>query len=381
MIIMKKLVAEGKSIILITHKLKEIMEISDTVTIIRRGKVIDSVKTSETNPNELAEKMVGRNVTFKVDKKPATPGANVLEVSKLTAKNKEGISVLNQLNLNVRAFAFTLFFHHLPRDAVIEEKAGIEVIGEVHLELQSVFQHGKKSVFRIQPLVLPFAVRHSFALPHIHLIGWNAHDLADHCQARIEPCFMFFIAHTMPAQIFGQVKFVLIQFYTEGKFGQVVIVYPVAIYLHTPGLFAPVLNFREVYAMNNQSHQDHSSRRERLFVAIRLPVAVQQSLQMDARLVQNKLDFRKWTDHRDYHITLQFLGDTLVSDIGHLRKALRSAASGFQPFELQLSDWGTFGLEEAPKVLWKGVSGEIEHLFSCKNKSCRQLRPWGMKLN
>jgi simple sugar transport system ATP-binding protein len=103
MVIMKKLVAEGKSIILITHKLKEIMEISDTVTIIRRGKVIDSVKTSETNPNELAEKMVGRNVTFKVDKKPATPGANVLEVSKLTSKNKEGISVLNELNLNVRA--------------------------------------------------------------------------------------------------------------------------------------------------------------------------------------------------------------------------------------------------------------------------------------
>lgn len=101
--IMKKLVAEGKSIILITHKLKEIMEISDTVTIIRRGKVIDSVKTSETNPNELAEKMVGRNVTFKVDKKPATPGANVLEVSNLSSKNKEGISVLNQLNLNVRA--------------------------------------------------------------------------------------------------------------------------------------------------------------------------------------------------------------------------------------------------------------------------------------
>ncbi|WP_145320606.1 MULTISPECIES: RNA 2',3'-cyclic phosphodiesterase [Paenibacillus] len=120
--------------------------------------------------------------------------------------------------------------------------------------------------------------------------------------------------------------------------------------------------------MNNQSHQDHASRRERLFVAIRLPAAVQQSLQMDARLVQNKLDFRKWTDHRDYHITLQFLGDTLVSDIGHLRKALRSATSGFQPFELQLSNWGTFGLEEAPKVLWKGVSGEVERLFSLQKQ-------------
>ncbi|WP_145146413.1 RNA 2',3'-cyclic phosphodiesterase [Paenibacillus xylanexedens] len=120
--------------------------------------------------------------------------------------------------------------------------------------------------------------------------------------------------------------------------------------------------------MNNQSYQDHASRRERLFVAIRLPVAVQQSLQMDARLVQNKLDFRKWTDHRDFHITLQFLGDTFVSDIGHLRKALRSAAAGFQTFELQLSGWGTFGLEEAPKVLWKGVSGEVNPLLTLQKE-------------
>ncbi|WP_340016045.1 RNA 2',3'-cyclic phosphodiesterase [Paenibacillus sp. FSL K6-1318] len=120
--------------------------------------------------------------------------------------------------------------------------------------------------------------------------------------------------------------------------------------------------------MNNQSYQDHASRRERLFVAIRLPVAVQQSLQMDARLVQNKLDFRKWTDHRDFHITLQFLGDTFVSDIGHLRKALRSAVAGFRAFELQLSGWGTFGLEEAPKVLWKGVSGEVDPLLSLQKE-------------
>ncbi|WP_136603999.1 ABC transporter ATP-binding protein [Paenibacillus dokdonensis] len=101
--IMKRLVEEGKSIILITHKLKEIMQISDTVTIIRRGKVIDTLKTAETNPNELAEKMVGRSVSFKVDKKPATPKETVLEVRNLTLKNKDGIAVLNGLNLNVRA--------------------------------------------------------------------------------------------------------------------------------------------------------------------------------------------------------------------------------------------------------------------------------------
>ncbi|WP_094096442.1 ABC transporter ATP-binding protein [Paenibacillus physcomitrellae] len=101
--IMRKLVAEGKSIILITHKLKEIMHISDTVTIIRRGKVIDTVKTSEASPSILAEKMVGRNVTFKVDKRSATPGAPVLEVRDLFVKNKDGAMALNGLNLNVRA--------------------------------------------------------------------------------------------------------------------------------------------------------------------------------------------------------------------------------------------------------------------------------------
>lgn len=101
--IMKRLVAEGKSIILITHKLKEIMQIADNVTIIRRGKVVDTLKKSETTPQELAEKMVGRNVTFKVDKKPAEPGAVVLEMENIVSNNKEGAAVLQGLNLQVRA--------------------------------------------------------------------------------------------------------------------------------------------------------------------------------------------------------------------------------------------------------------------------------------
>jgi ABC-type uncharacterized transport system ATPase subunit len=101
--IMRRLVDEGKSIILITHKLKEIMRISDNVTIIRRGKVIDTLKTSDTDPNTLAEKMVGRNVSFKIDKKAATPGQAILQVRDLKLKNKQGISVLNGLTLDVRA--------------------------------------------------------------------------------------------------------------------------------------------------------------------------------------------------------------------------------------------------------------------------------------
>ncbi|MCC3381745.1 ABC transporter ATP-binding protein [Paenibacillus farraposensis] len=101
--IMKRLVAEGKSIILITHKLKEIMQIADTVTIIRRGQVIDTVKTPATTPNELAEKMVGRRVSFKVDKQRAQPGQTVMEMNNVVSKNKDGIHVLNELNLKVKA--------------------------------------------------------------------------------------------------------------------------------------------------------------------------------------------------------------------------------------------------------------------------------------
>lgn len=103
MAIMRRLVKEGKSIIVITHKLKEIMEISDRVTIIRRGKVIDTVETAQTNPQELAEKMVGRGVSFKVDKAEPQIGQPVLQLNDLKAKDKHGIHVLNGLNLEVRS--------------------------------------------------------------------------------------------------------------------------------------------------------------------------------------------------------------------------------------------------------------------------------------
>ncbi|WP_442602175.1 ABC transporter ATP-binding protein [Paenibacillus sp. KN14-4R] len=101
--IMKQLVSEGKSIILITHKLKEIMTIADTVTIIRRGKVIDSVKKLETNPQELAEKMVGRHVSFRTEKKPPSPKHTVLQVHDLSYKNHQGVNVLNGLSFEVKA--------------------------------------------------------------------------------------------------------------------------------------------------------------------------------------------------------------------------------------------------------------------------------------
>lgn len=76
-VILKNLVKEGKSIILITHKLKEVMGMSDRVTIIRRGKVIDTVNTKDTNIEQLAELMVGRKVNLVVEKTSKPKGSNI----------------------------------------------------------------------------------------------------------------------------------------------------------------------------------------------------------------------------------------------------------------------------------------------------------------
>jgi general nucleoside transport system ATP-binding protein len=101
--IMKTLIKEGKSIILITHKLREIMEVADRCTVIRKGKGIGTVNVSETNPNELANLMVGREVVFKTEKAEAHPKQDVLEIKELVVKDSRGITVVNHLDLSVRA--------------------------------------------------------------------------------------------------------------------------------------------------------------------------------------------------------------------------------------------------------------------------------------
>ncbi|HEU4964617.1 MAG TPA: ABC transporter ATP-binding protein [Bacilli bacterium] len=101
--IMQNLVQEGKSIIFITHKLKEIMAVCDRVTIIRRGKYIDTVSTKETDVDDLAAKMVGRHVTFEVDKGPAHPTDTVLAIDKLVVQGNRGIDAVRGLNLEVKA--------------------------------------------------------------------------------------------------------------------------------------------------------------------------------------------------------------------------------------------------------------------------------------
>ncbi|QEK13596.1 ABC transporter ATP-binding protein [Crassaminicella thermophila] len=101
--IMKNLTSQGKSIILITHKLKEIKESADFCTIIRRGKKIDTVDVSITDENQLAAMMVGREVSFVVEKKERKPGEVVFKIENLVVQDNRGIDVVNHLNLSVRA--------------------------------------------------------------------------------------------------------------------------------------------------------------------------------------------------------------------------------------------------------------------------------------
>ncbi len=100
--IIDNLTKDGKSVILITHKLKEIKACSDTCTVIRQGKYIKTVNVADVNENEMAAMMVGRDVNFKVEKKDITPGEVVLDIKDLHAKDYRDVEILRGLNLNVR---------------------------------------------------------------------------------------------------------------------------------------------------------------------------------------------------------------------------------------------------------------------------------------
>jgi ABC-type uncharacterized transport system ATPase subunit len=101
--ILRALRDQGKTIILITHKLREIMEITETVSVMRRGQMVATVHTADTSPPELAELMVGRKVLLHVEKAPASPGAPVLEVSNLSVTDAKGVQRLRGISFNIRA--------------------------------------------------------------------------------------------------------------------------------------------------------------------------------------------------------------------------------------------------------------------------------------
>lgn len=100
--IMQQLTKEGKSIFLITHKLKEIKAVANRCTVIRRGNVIGTVDVGSVSDQELADMMVGRSVSFKTEKEPAQPTDDALVIKDLVVKDARGINAVNGLDLTVR---------------------------------------------------------------------------------------------------------------------------------------------------------------------------------------------------------------------------------------------------------------------------------------
>ncbi len=101
--ILEGLKNEGKTIILITHKLREIMEITDTVSVMRRGEMTSTVRTVDTSPEDLAERMVGRKVLLRVDKAPSKPGKTVLEVKNLRVVDEDKVERVRGISFDVHA--------------------------------------------------------------------------------------------------------------------------------------------------------------------------------------------------------------------------------------------------------------------------------------
>jgi simple sugar transport system ATP-binding protein len=100
--ILRRMKAQGKTIVIITHKLEEVLAISDDVTVMRDGKVVGNVKTADTNAKDLARMIVGRDVLLRVEKTPAEPKNVVLNVKDLSVANKNGVA-LDGVSFEVKA--------------------------------------------------------------------------------------------------------------------------------------------------------------------------------------------------------------------------------------------------------------------------------------
>jgi simple sugar transport system ATP-binding protein len=99
----KALKAQGKTVILITHKLREIMHATDRVSVMRRGEMVAHLDTAKTSPPEIAEAMVGRRVLLRVEKQAARPGAVLLDVKDLTVRDAQGVTRLDRASFQIRA--------------------------------------------------------------------------------------------------------------------------------------------------------------------------------------------------------------------------------------------------------------------------------------
>jgi simple sugar transport system ATP-binding protein len=101
--LMGDLVKDGKTVVFISHKLDEVMRVSNRISVMRDGRVVNTVKVGETNARELARMMVGRDVRMELPRSPKPPGRTVLSVENLTCRAETGLPAVRDVSLHVRA--------------------------------------------------------------------------------------------------------------------------------------------------------------------------------------------------------------------------------------------------------------------------------------
>ncbi len=156
--IMRNLISEGKTIIFITHKLQEVLDVSDNITVIRRGKDVGSIVTKEATKEIIANKMVGRPVLFDLEKDPVEIGGPVLEVKNLTVKGDNGLDAVKDISFNIN-------------EGEILGIAGVEGNGQTELiEFLAGLRKSEKGTYRIAGEILenkkPLEIREK-GLSHI----------------------------------------------------------------------------------------------------------------------------------------------------------------------------------------------------------------------
>ncbi len=177
---------QGKTVILITHKLREIMAVTDRVSVMRRGELVADFATSKTSVEELAEAMVGRRVLLHVDKKPPHVGEVVLDVKNLTWRDRKGIPRVNNVSLQVRKGEIVGIagVSGNGQSELLDCIAGITTAdeGEVIFEGKSIGQLGDPQHLRREGLAhVPEDRQHrglitSFDASESSILGWQYDD-------------------------------------------------------------------------------------------------------------------------------------------------------------------------------------------------------------
>jgi len=180
--ILASLRSEGKTVLLITHKLREILEVTDVVTVMRQGHVVATLPTAETTPEQLAELMVGRKVSLRVDKTPARPGEPVLEVTDLVVEDGLGVERVKGVSFTVRRgeIVGVAGVAGNGQSELLEALAGIRPVksGQIRLKANSLVDAEARSPRRLRRLglshvpedrhrmglIIPFVARESAIL-------------------------------------------------------------------------------------------------------------------------------------------------------------------------------------------------------------------------